>query len=78
MERCPLVAVDGSCTGTHVPWIWGCEGSRDLEGLTMQAVTTIGPDIAKSVFQVHGIDAAGRLVKRRQLKRRYVLSSLRS
>ena len=25
----------------------------------MQAVTTIGLDIAKSVFQVHGIDAAG-------------------
>jgi hypothetical protein len=25
----------------------------------MQAVTTIGFDIAKSVFQVHGIDAAG-------------------
>jgi hypothetical protein len=25
----------------------------------MQAVTTIGLDIAKSVFQVHGIDAEG-------------------
>ena len=25
----------------------------------MQAVTTIGLDIAKSVFQVHGVDAAG-------------------
>ena len=25
----------------------------------MQAVTTIGLDIAKSVFQVHGIDAIG-------------------
>jgi len=25
----------------------------------MQTVTTIGLDIAKSVFQVHGIDAAG-------------------
>jgi hypothetical protein len=27
----------------------------------MQAVTTIGLDIAKSVFQVHGVDAAGQL-----------------
>jgi|RhiMethySRZTD1v2_1073278.scaffolds.fasta_scaffold3407358_1 hypothetical protein len=27
----------------------------------MQAVTTIGLDIAKSVFQVHGIDAEGAL-----------------
>jgi transposase len=38
----------------------------------MQAVTTIGLDIAKSVFQVHGIDAAGKVVVRRQLKRRSV------
>jgi transposase len=40
----------------------------------MQAVTTIGLDIAKSVFQVHGIDAAGNVIIRRQLKRRYVLA----
>ena len=40
----------------------------------MQAVTTIGLDIAKSVFQVHGIDAAGNVLIRRQLKRRYVLA----
>lgn len=26
----------------------------------MQAITTIGLDIAKSVFQVHGVDADGR------------------
>ncbi len=40
----------------------------------MQAITTIGLDIAKSVFQVHGVDAAGQVVVRRQLKRRYVLA----
>ena len=40
----------------------------------MQSVTTIGLDIAKSVFQVHGVDAAGQVVIRRQLKRRYVLA----
>jgi len=39
----------------------------------MQAVTTIGLDIAKSVFQVHGVDAAGQVLIRRQLKRRVVL-----
>jgi transposase len=39
----------------------------------MQTTTTIGLDIAKSVFQVHGADAAGQVVIRRQLKRRYVL-----
>jgi transposase len=40
----------------------------------MQAVTTIGLDIAKSVFQVHGVDGGGQVVLRRQLKRRYVLA----
>ena len=40
----------------------------------MQAVTTIGLDIAKSVFQVHGVDANGLVVIRRRLKRRYVLA----
>ena len=41
----------------------------------MQAVTTIGLDIAKSIFQIHGVDAAGNVIVRRQLKRRYVLPS---
>ena len=40
----------------------------------MQTITTIGLDIAKSVFQVHGIDAEDRVIIRRQLKRRYVLA----
>ncbi len=40
----------------------------------MQSITTVGLDIAKSVFQVHCIDAEGKVVIRRQLKRRYVLA----
>jgi transposase len=36
----------------------------------MQSISTIGLDIAKSVFQVHG----GQVVLRRQLKRRPVLA----
>ena len=39
----------------------------------MQAITTVGLDIAKSVFQVHCVDAQGNVVLRRQLKRRHVL-----
>ena len=35
---------------------------------------TIGLDIAKSVFQVHGIDAAGNVVIRQQLKRHRVIA----
>ena len=40
----------------------------------MQTITTVGLDIAKSVFQVHGIDVEGKVIVRRQLKRRYVLA----
>ncbi len=40
----------------------------------MQTITTIGLDIAKSVFQVHGVDASGQILVRRQLKRRQVLA----
>ena len=36
-------------------------------------VTTIGLDIAKNVFQVHGIDAAEKVVVRKQLRRRQML-----
>ena len=43
----------------------------------MQAVTTIGLDIAKSVFQVHGVDVQGKVIIRRQLKRRHVLAFFR-
>jgi transposase len=35
---------------------------------------TIGLDLAKSVFQVHGVDAEGRVVVRRQLRRSQVLA----
>jgi transposase len=49
------------------------EGPR-FGGANMQTVTTIGLDIAKSVFQVHGIDAEGQVIIRRQLRRRYVLA----
>ena len=38
----------------------------------MQTIATIGLDIAKSVFQVHGVEATGQVVIRRQLKRRHV------
>lgn len=35
----------------------------------MGQVVTIGLDLAKSVFQVHGVDAAGEVVVRRQIRR---------
>lgn len=39
----------------------------------MSEVTTIGVDLAKNVFQVHGVTASGAVVIRRQLRRRQVL-----
>jgi transposase len=34
---------------------------------------TIGVDLAKNVFQVHGVDSAGKVVITRQLRRKQVL-----
>ena len=36
-------------------------------------ITTVGLDIAKRVFQLHGVDAAGKAVLRRKLQRSEVL-----
>ena len=36
-------------------------------------ITTIGLDIAKNVFQVHGLDAAEKVVIRKQLRRSQVM-----
>jgi hypothetical protein len=41
-------------------------------------ITTIGLDIAKNVFQVHGIDAAENVVVRKQLRRSQVIQFSRT
>lgn len=35
----------------------------------MQDITIVGLDLAKSVFQVHGVDRTGEMVVRRMLRR---------
>jgi hypothetical protein len=42
---------------------------RTSEDPTMK-ITTIGIDLAKNVFQVHGADATGRCVNAQQLSRK--------
>ena len=37
-------------------------------------ITTVGVDLAKAVFQVHGVDERGKVVLRKQVKRKDVLS----
>jgi hypothetical protein len=38
-------------------------------GASTEEVSTIGLDLAKNVFQVHGVDDAGQVVVRRKLRR---------
>src|SRR5579863_2393819 len=45
-----------------------------MRGAVQMQVTTIGLDIAKNVFQVHGIDAAEKVVVRKQLRRSQMLA----
>ena len=42
----------------------------------MGEVSTIGLDIAKSVFQVHGVDGGGAVVLRKRINRSKVLQFL--
>jgi hypothetical protein len=55
-----------------------CQGSdaliTDEKGATEMKLTTVGIDLAKSVFQVHGVDERGKTVLRKQLRRSQVLS----
>jgi transposase len=44
-----------------------------MKGTSMEKVSTVGLDLAKNVFQVHGIDPRGEIVIRRQLRRGEVL-----
>ena len=41
-------------------------------------ITTLGIDVAKNVFQVHGVDARGRAVLSRRVKRDQVLHAVAS
>ena len=40
----------------------------------MTTITSIGLDLAKKVFQVHGVDAEGKVVVARKLRRKQVLA----
>ena len=55
----------------------GChEPSNKKEPPTM-TLTTLGIDLAKSVFQLHGIDEEGSIVLRKKLRRNALLNTLR-
>jgi hypothetical protein len=48
--------------------------NHSREGEVMSNVTTVGIDLAKSVFCVHGVDANGREVLRRTVRRVQLLA----
>ena len=50
-----------------------CNFNHQREGEVMSDVTTVGIDLAKNVFSVHGVDAAGRVVLRRTVRREQLL-----
>src|SRR5271154_2506829 len=45
-----------------------------MRGTVQMQITTIGLDIAKNVFQIHGIDAKEKVVVRKQLRRSQVIA----
>jgi transposase len=52
--------------------------TNHMRGAVQMQITTIGLDIAKNVFQVHGIDAKEKVVARKQLRRGKLIAFLRS
>ncbi len=44
----------------------------------MSELATVGIDLAKSVFQIHGVDENGRVVVRCQLRRSQLLAFFQS
>src|SRR5258708_30454943 len=45
-----------------------------MRGVVQMQITTLGLDIAKNVFQVHGIDAKEKVVARKHLRRSQVIT----
>jgi transposase len=58
--------VDGSCSRHRIVPILGCCQSHHRGEPSMDRPTTIGIDLAKSVFQAHGVDADGAIVVKRK------------
>src|SRR3974390_496827 len=57
----------------HRSAIGGSLLANHMRGAIHMQITTIGLDLAKNVFQVHGIDAAENVVVRKKLRRRQML-----
>lgn len=54
--------------GINVPK-WKCHQPLEPRGASTMKITTVGIDLAKNVFQVHGIDERGKVLLKKQLRR---------
>src|SRR4051794_22696426 len=59
--------------GNNLPEWWCC---KSLQEASMNPVSTVGLDLAKYVFQLHGADSAGAVVFRKRLRRGQLLAFL--
>ena len=64
--------VDGPLAASRCQLVF-LENHQEREP-SMSEITTIGLDLAKHVFQVHGVDAQGTTVLRKRLRRGQVLA----
>jgi transposase len=65
----------GRCSVTLPPtFIQRERDSGCVSACNFDAIVTVGLDLAKSVFQVHGVDAEGRVCVRRKLRRAEITS----
>src|SRR3954471_2025594 len=59
--------------GLSVPEWWCCKPRKEA---SMNQVSTVGLDLAKYIFQLHGADSAGAVVFRKRLRRGQLLAFL--
>lgn len=66
------MGLDARAHGIKVPH--AALGPRDRGKPSAMRISTIGLDLAKNVFQVHGVDAEGRVVVQRRVRRSQVVN----
>jgi transposase len=54
-------------------WV-GCRNTTLIGGGVTMKVTTVGIDLAKNIFQVHGVNEHGKPVLKKQLKRHQMVT----
>src|SRR3954447_19078734 len=55
---------------------WRCNSYQSTRGGVKMKITTIGIDLAKSVFSIHGVDQHGKCVLKRQVRREQLLEMM--